>query len=342
MKWYEDVARATLILAAGCTFTGTTPFADAVKATTDQLPVLERSSDFCRMGLPLNTDIDPKECEQDADVAQLPRAMKTVQAYATALTKLSDVKAIDSGDAVDALIKLGEAAAGDELDDADKGALKKAIDILTKAFTTLYKRKHIRQNLWSTDSSVQCVAYRGVAAVGVWKRTIARQLSEVQDQALALTALDRETGKALEDLRALNIALGNDSEALRTAKTALLKFGEALRAPPDAKRLQFGLMALQLNDQTRQLDVIERGLKSLAVAHNMAACRRDEIGTTTDAALKKDIGAAIECITNEKKGKEATCAAVLSLQKHNREHACIGLEGLDPKQPAPAPRCTDK
>lgn len=339
MNWYEDVARATLILAAGCTFTSTTPFAGAVKATTDQLPALERSSDFCRMGLPLNAGIDPKECDQDADVAQLPRAMKTLQAYATALTKLSETKAIDSGDAVDALIKLGEAGAGDELDDADKGAIKKSIDILTKAFTTLYKRKHIRQKLWSTDSSVQCVAYRGVAAVGVWKRTIARQLSEVQDQALALTALDRETGKALEDLRALKIAPGSDTEALRTAQTA---FGEALRAPPDAKRLQFGLMMLQLNDQTRQLDVIERGLKSLAVAHNMAACRRDEIGTTNDAALKKDIGAAIECITNEKKGKEATCAAVLSLQKHNQEHACIGLEGLEPEQPAPAPRCTDK
>ena len=366
---------ASIAFSLGCTFTGVTPTTQAVSAAVASLDSTNSVRGDCAIGVALAGRGD---CPDDTGEELLKRTVKALAKYGGGLSTLAEIESIDTGDAVAAVIKLGETAADFEFQDADKDGIALAVEVLTRVFVNRTKRRVLRDVTHSADSSIQCVAYRGAAAVSAWRREPARHLSEVEGKTLGFNALiDAKDGSIQELKNAIRLAadtiaklepadksankpnpheLADSTTGARLTRVELdvaLSDRELLRTrlsgqEEELRNLERELLPLQLvaaraQNRLEELKKLDRAFRSVAVAHNHLACHSADLGTTRDRELKTEIEQAVLCrlLTPEKwPEKKLDPKFCAQVVKLADSIESKACVGFAPGEDGPPPTCT--
>lgn len=287
----ERKALVALALAVtGCgNFGSLKPFQKSIDATRDAVPVLERRRDFCDLrdaivgtqpsatapAVPAGNSAVQQvtKCANQAP-EKLVRAVKKLSAYATSLGELGETSDLELGDATEALVKFGDAAAGAETEEGVSDAVVAASNILTKAVTHGYKRREIAKALRTTDRSVQCIAARSLFVIANGRVDVDEQLKKLD----GINDKDQSYLKLLqEELK--GTPSGSAAEAVRR------------------DIIMIRSVALHYRELSSEFEQLERGLKAVAVAHSVLACGADDIGTGDDDDLKSKVEQGIKCVS---------------------------------------------
>lgn len=370
------MSRSRLLFApavlAACTFTSVGPVGKAIDATIERREALVPVSETCWLGdatrkrgeaLPPkksgeDQSDEAKVCEYDDEAKSLDGAIGRLGRYGKSLASVAGKKDIDPADTVEALIDIGNEATTVDISSGEKGGIAVASTLLAKAFLTMQRRHELRAVVAETDRAVQCTAYRGLAAVSVFRRS-AEQLVDLETDADALryrkprrplepvehapTPSDPvsdpgrpepDGSKVVERLAAHDETLTDHDE--KTYRTLAIAYRQA------------ALTGAQLSSE---LEALERGYKAIAVAHNTLACQRKRLGTPEDKDLAAEIATAVACVTgapetaggldpDDRRDLAALCKEVREHAVRVESDACNDLqvpasgEGEDP-QPLP-------
>ena len=344
------MSRSRLLLApavlTACTFTSVGPVGKAIDTTLERREALVPVSQTCWLGdatrkrdgaaAPKKDDAHP--CEYGDAAKELDAALDELARYGKSLTGLAGKKDIDPSGAVKAAIDVGNKAPKVDISSGQKGGLAVASKLLAKAALTLHRRNELRDVLAETDRAVQCTAYRGLAAVGAFRRS-ARILVDLETDADALRYRPaRKPGDPIEattspadpppdvaepDPEAAAPVVDTDAspEPLSSPWPELRERLEELAAIQRlvAERLGEHDTTLSEHDEktyrtlaiayrqaaltgarlVHDLEALERGYKATAVAHNTLACERKRLGTPEDRDLANEIAQAVSCVTGE-------------------------------------------
>lgn len=327
IRWESlQVAVAVCMLATGCKYGSVKATGDVATVLPTKIPVLQDVGDLCRLGAATSGDISRDSCETfDKTQPVYASAAKQLASYGLALKELAGAGSIEAGDLVTALLEVGDLGdLGGIPIEGGTEVFSAAVGVLVDVFANGYKKRNVREAVTKTDRAVQCL--------------VARELVNIQAVKGQLTGLSSDLVQERQDIEVLREKLetsrpeppAESTDASEAVYTAAKTAWRARRDATESRNVVVGGATLTVTTAMRQVEALERALKSFAVAHNRLACFPDQIGTMRDGKLLELVLDDIRCAATNDDKPGPQCLRVAKVLEVN--HTCAQVA-------APQPRC---